>query len=52
MKCKISKPVDEPLFVVVNHEKDLKTGYETVMNTIILNSTNATEIIEILKKTR
>ena len=51
-KTKISKPVDKPLFVVVNHEKDLKSGYKTTMNTIILNGTDATEIIEILKKTR
>lgn len=51
-KTKISKPVDKPLFVVVNHEKDLKSGYETTMNTIILNGTDATEVIEILKKTK
>jgi tRNA A22 N-methylase len=51
-KTKISKPVDDPLFVVVNYEHNLKEGYETTMNTIILNGTDATEVIEILKKTK
>lgn len=51
-KTKITKNVDEPLFVVVNHAKDIKQGHENELNTIILNSTDATELIEILKKTR
>jgi len=52
-KVEIQKPISNvPLFLVVNTKEMLFAGYEKEINTVILNSLDPSEFMEVLTKTK